>query len=65
MEAYEQLKMFMTGDEIRAEYEPSEMSPNPHNEPVILSYSDKVVLDGEAIVMYADGDQLIPVLYED
>jgi len=67
MEAYEQLKLFMTGNELRAEYStPERKSPNrSFTEPVILSRSDKIVLEGEAVVMYADGDQLIPVLYED
>jgi hypothetical protein len=49
METYEQLKLFMTGDELRAEY----------------STPDKVVLEGEAVVMYAAADQLVPVLYKD
>jgi|TARA_B110001454_G_scaffold218820_1_gene248092 hypothetical protein len=67
METYEQLKLFMTGDELRAEYStPESNSPNrSFTEPVILSHSDKVVLEGEAVVMYAAADQLVPVLYKD
>jgi len=67
METYEQLKLFMTGEELRAEYStPERKSPNrSFTEPVILSHSDKVVVEGEAVVMYAAADQLVPVLYKD
>jgi hypothetical protein len=67
METYEQLKLFMTGEELRAEYStPERKSPNrSFTEPVILSHSDKVVMEGEAVVMYAAADQLVPVLYKD
>jgi|TARA_B100002003_G_scaffold192156_1_gene181331 hypothetical protein len=67
METYEQLKLFMTGEELRDEYStPERKSPNrSFTEPVILSHSDKVVVEGEAVVMYAAADQLVPVLYKD
>ncbi len=67
METYEQLKLFMTGEELRGEYStPERKSPNrSFTEPVILSHSDKVVVEGEAVVMYAAADQLVPVLYKD
>ena len=66
METYEQLKLFMTGEELRAEYStPERKSPNrSFTEPVILSHSDNV-MEGEAVVMYAAADQLVPVLYKD
>tara|TARA_Y100001951_G_C11237411_1_gene238326 strand:- start:93 stop:302 length:210 start_codon:yes stop_codon:yes gene_type:complete len=68
METYEQLKMFMTADEIREEYVPRMTpdwpEPTSDDAPIILAHQAKVVLDGTHKVASASADTLFPVLHE-